>query len=90
MPVTKTAKRALGASKRKQEVNAIILSDLDASIRIANKTKSEKSIRKAISLSDRVAKKGVIHANKASRINARLARLSSKPKVTKSISKTKK
>jgi len=90
MPVTKTAKRALGVSKRKQEVNAKILSDLDTSIRIAKKTKSEKSIRKAMSLSDRAAKKGVIHANKAARIKASLARLTSKSKVVKPASKTKK
>ena len=90
MPLTKTAKRALGASKRKQEVNAIILSDLDASIRMAKKTKSEKNIRKAMSLSDRAAKKGVIHANKSARIKASLAKLSSKSKAKKPTSKTKK
>ena len=90
MPVTKTAKRALGASKRKQEVNKKILSDLDSSIRIAKKTKSEINIRKAMSLSDRAAKKGVIHTNKAARIKASLAKLSFKSKVVKSTSKTKK
>lgn len=75
MPVTVTAKRALRGSKKKATVNALIISGLEVAIRQAKKTKSAKDIKKAISLSDRAAKKKTIHKNKASRIKSSLARL---------------
>lgn len=75
MPVTKTAKRALRSSKRKQAINKIIISQLASAIRIAKKTKKEEKILKAISLADKARKKSVIHQNNASRIKSTLAKL---------------
>ncbi len=80
MPVTKTARRALRSSKRKEEVNKRIRLNLDAAIRIAKKEKKRKSILTAISFTDRAAKKKVIHRNKAARIKSSLFRLLPKPK----------
>lgn len=80
MPVTKTAKRALRSSKRKQKVNKLVISGLDAAIRVAKKTHNRDKVLKAISLADRAAKKKVIHKNKAARIKSSLGKYLSKPK----------
>lgn len=78
MPVTKTAKRALRSSKRKESVNKQILSSLDSAIKLAKKTKSRESIKKGFSLTDRAVKNKVIHKNKAARIKSQLSKVSSK------------
>jgi hypothetical protein len=44
MPVTKTAKRALRGSKRKESVNKMRMSKLEISIKTAKKSKSKKNI----------------------------------------------
>jgi small subunit ribosomal protein S20 len=75
MPVTKTAKRALRGSKRKEIVNKITLSKLEIAIKLAKKTKSKKDIEKAVSLADRTAKENTIHKNKASRIKSQLSKI---------------
>lgn len=75
MPVTKTAKRALRVSKRNTQLNEITMTSLEVAIRMAEKSKKPDDIKKAISLSDKAAKKNVIHKNKASRIKAQLAKL---------------
>lgn len=76
MPVTKTAKRALRSSKKKEAINKIILSKLEIAIKLAKKTKSKKNIENATSLVDKAAKKKVIHANKAGNIKSSLSKLS--------------
>ncbi len=75
MPVTKTAKRALRSSKRKEVVNQQIRANLEVAIRIAKKRKGAKNISTAISLTDRAAKRNVIHKNKAARIKSSLSKL---------------
>ena len=75
MPVTKTAKRALRGSKRKEEVNKLIIKKLEVALRNVKKIKSAKNITLAISLADRAAKKKVIHKNKAARIKSTLSKL---------------
>ncbi len=76
MPVTKTAKRALRSSKLKQLVNNKIRSRVDVAIKLAEKKPTKTSIKRAVSETDRAAKKGVLHKNKASRIKSRLSKLS--------------
>lgn len=92
MPVTKTAKRALRGSKRKEIVNKRVSGELGASIRIAKKSKREEDIKKAISFADRAAKTHVVHKNKAARIKSALSKLLLKKaaKTTKTVKKTKK
>lgn len=75
MPVTKTAKRALRGSRRKLNVNTLLLNRLDLALRVAKKTKKSKEILSAISLADRAAKKKIIHKNKASRIKSQLLKI---------------
>lgn len=75
MPVTKTAKRALRGSKRKEIVNKITLSKLEVAIKLAKKSKSKKDIESAVSLADRASKENTIHRNKSSRIKSQLAKL---------------
>ncbi len=78
MPVTKTAKRALRGSKRKEIINKIIVSKLEVAIKSAKKTKSKKNIESAVSLADRASKTNTIHKNKAARIKSQLSKLLSK------------
>ena len=75
MPVTKTAKRALRSSKKKALINRVLKSRLEIAIRLAKKEKSEKTIKEAISLTDRAAKRKIIHRNKAARIKSGLSML---------------
>lgn len=90
MPVTKTAKRALRSSKRKEARNKLITTRLNIAIRLAKKEKTKKRILEAVSLADRAAQKRVIHKNKAARIKSTLSKLLSKTKEDKKpvVSKT--
>ena len=83
MPVTKTAKRALRSSKRKSLVNATILQRLEIALRVARKQKSLAKITAAVKLTDKAAKKKVIHQNKAARIKSSLSKLTPAPKSKK-------
>lgn len=84
MPVTKTARRALRSSKKKESVNKLAKKSLEIAIRQAKKTKTSANTLKAGSLADRAAKKGVIHKNKAARIKSQLAKLLSSSKAKSS------
>jgi len=91
MPVTVTAKRALRSSKRKAEVNNRIRTQLEIAIRTAKRDKKATDVTNAVKLTDRAAKKNVIHRNKAARIKSILSSLlntkktsASKPRKTKS------
>jgi small subunit ribosomal protein S20 len=75
MPVTKTAKRALRSSKRKESINKRVLALLDSALKNAKKSKLNKDILSATSLADKAAKRNVIHKNKASRIKSRLSKI---------------
>jgi len=83
MPVTKTAKRALRSSKRKEKINTNIKSQLDVAIRIAKKSNSKAKVLAAISMADKAAKKNIIHKNKAARIKSNLTKLLPKQKIAK-------
>lgn len=87
MPVTKTAKRALRGSQKKESINKLILSRLEVAIRSARKSKTREKVIKAISLADKASKKKTIHKNKAARIKSQLSKLL--PKVVKAVSKPK-
>jgi len=87
MPVTKTAKRALRGSKKKESINKLIMSKLEVAIRQAQNSKTVEKILSAVSLTDRAAKKNVIHKNKAARMKSQLSKLM--PQKAKSESKPK-
>jgi ribosomal protein S20 len=92
MPVTKTAKRALRSSKRKELVNESATSALEIAVRMAKKSRKAEAIKKAISLTDRAVKKRFIHKNKAARIKSSLSKLGNQKneKVLKSTKKASK
>lgn len=75
MPVTKSAKRALRGSTKKRTINTLTMTGLEVSIRQAKKLKTKESVKKAVSLADRAAKRNVIHKNKASRIKSQLSKI---------------
>jgi small subunit ribosomal protein S20 len=75
MPVTTTAKRALRGSKNKESVNKLIVKKLEVAMRIAKRSKSNEKVLIATSLTDRAAKKKIIHKNKAARIKSQLSKL---------------
>lgn len=77
MPVTKTAKRALRSSRRKQVHNKRITTMLEIAMRKAQKNPTKENIRNAISAADKAAKKGVIHQNKANRLKSQVSSLKS-------------
>lgn len=75
MPVTKTAKRALRISTKKESINKLILVKLDAAIRQAKKSKTLVKVSRVVSLADRAAKRRIIHKNKAARIKSQMTKL---------------
>jgi len=75
MPVTKTAKRALRSSKRKEASNKILISRFEVALRNAKKSPTLKNIKAATSLTDKVSKNNIFHKNKAARIKSRLSKL---------------
>lgn len=75
MPVTKTAKRALRVSKRKEAINKAFVSRLEIAIKQAKRKPTIKNVKEAISLTDKAAKKNIFHKNKAARIKSKLSKL---------------
>lgn len=78
MPVTKTAERALRSSKRKEQVNSILRSKLEAAIRVASKSGKKEDITLVSTLADRAAKLHLIHKNKAARIKSQASQFGRK------------
>ena len=90
MPVTKTAKRALRGSQRKLLVNQKAYKNLELAQRKAKKDKTSQAVSVVFSLADKLAKKKIIHKNKAARIKAAFSKLvvsSKKPSSKKRSSK---
>ena len=79
MPITKTAKRALRSSKKKELENKTFTARMEVAIRKAKNKQTKETVKKAISLTDRAVKKNLIHKNKAARIKTRLSTLIKKP-----------
>ncbi len=75
MPVIKSAKKKLRKDRKREIVNKNLKNLLKKNIKLAEKNPSEASIRKAIKIIDKTAKKNIIHKNKAARIKSKLAKL---------------
>jgi small subunit ribosomal protein S20 len=74
MPVTKTAKRALRGSARKESMNKKLMSALDMAMRKVKRDKKDKDKDAVFSLLDRAAKKNFIHKKKADRLKSRISK----------------
>ena len=74
MPVIKSAKKKQRVDIKRTAHNRKQKNFLKKLIRSAKKTGSEKAVRAAVSFTDRVARKHIIHVNKAARIKSMLAK----------------
>jgi len=87
MPVTRTAKRALRRSHRKEIANIVYKENYKKALKSAREAavsgKTEKFsalIKSAFSAIDKAAKAGIIHKSKAARLKSRLAQPAHKAK----------
>lgn len=87
MPVIKSAIKKLRQDKVREKQNDGLRDMLKSSVRKAKKSKTGKSVAKAISVVDKAAKKNIIHTNKASRLKASLSKIA-KPEAAKKVAKT--
>lgn len=86
MPVIKSAIKKLRQDKKREKRNDDLREILKSTVRAAKKTKTGKSVSKAVSIVDKAAKNKIIHQNKASRIKASLSKIA-KPQSSKSAKK---
>lgn len=84
MPVIKSAKKKLRQDKKRERTNKILRTAFRDAVKKARKSKTSENIIRAVKLTDKVAKKKLIHKNKAARIKSSLSKL-----ITKSSSKVK-
>lgn len=97
MPVIKSAQKKLRKDKKITEVNKKLKNIFKTAVKKALKAPTRKTVDEAVRLTDKVAKKNIIHDNKAGRIKSRLSKLinktakraasSSSKKTSKSIKK---
>jgi small subunit ribosomal protein S20 len=72
MPVIKSAIKKLRRDKKVAIENELFHHKVEAAIRAAKKSKSDKDISSAFSVIDKAVKKHLIHKNKGSRIKSAL------------------
>lgn len=80
MPITKSAKKSLRVSIKKEKANETREIQLEKALKKVNKD----NVNDVISLIDKAAKTGLFHANKAARMKSALAHKFGTPKVEKS------
>lgn len=86
MPVTKSAKKKLRADKKREERNNSFRNLFKKALKTARKKPTNENLSKATKIIDKLAKKHLIHKNKAARIKSSLSKLI-KP-TTKKVTKT--
>lgn len=74
MPAIKSAKKKLRQDKKRQERNKQIKDDFKKAVKAAKAKPTLETIRIAVKASDKAAKSGIIHENKASRIKSFLSK----------------
>ena len=92
MPVIKSAEKKLRQDKKREIRNNIARNLLKKGLKVARKTPTKENISKATKIIDKLAKKNLIHKNKAARLKSALSKLikgTAKTVLSKS-SKTKK
>lgn len=88
MPVIKSAKKKLRQDKKREKRNDFYRSALQKSLKDLKKNPTAEKVSKAVKLVDKLAKKNLLHKNKAARIKSRISKLV-KPKASaKKASKT--
>ncbi len=75
MPVIKSAKKKLRKDKKLTVRNKVVKNLFKKTIKETEKNPTQESVRKAVKIIDKTAKKNIIHPNKASRLKSRLTKL---------------
>jgi len=79
MPVIKSAKKKLKQDKKREKTNKLLKTSFKNAIKEAQRSKTAAKILNAVKLVDKVAKKRIIHKNKAARIKSSLSKLIKSP-----------
>lgn len=91
MPVIKSAEKKLRKDKKRTAENKKVKTLFVNALKKAKKNPTENAIKKAVQLTDKLAKNRIIHKNKAARIKSKLSKLLGKKSMKnkeKNISKT--
>jgi|SRR3989344_4518441 len=92
MPVIKSAKKKLRQDKKRTKNNKKLKDLFKKLVKQAKSSPTEKSIKMAISVVDKAARKNIFHKNKAARIKSSLSKLGKtkkQPEIKKPISRKK-
>lgn len=95
MPVIKSAQKKLRQDKKRERANDNFRTLLKSSLKAAKKSPTNKNISGAFKVIDKLAKKHIIHKNKAARLKSSLSKLiqspvKAKPSTKSSAKKSKK
>lgn len=83
MPVIKSAKKKLRQDRKRERENDALRTLVKKSIKKTEKSYSDSTVRLAVSIVDKAAKRGIFHKNRAARMKAQLARLANTKKSSK-------
>lgn len=90
MPIIKSAKKKQRADKVKQKRNDVWRNLLSKALKAARKSPTLPKVAQAAKLLDKLAKKNIIHKNKAARLKSSLSKLVTPKKKETEAKKTKK
>lgn len=75
MPIIKSASKKLRSDRIKEKKNNILRNLLNKAVKTAKKNPTQANVSKAAKVLDKLAKKNLIHKNKAARIKSSLSKL---------------
>ena len=78
MPTHKSAKKRLKTNEKSNVRNRVVKSQIRTVVKNAETSADEASLKEAVSMLDKAARKKVIHPNKAARVKSRLAKMAQK------------
>lgn len=81
MPIIKSAAKKQRADRLKEKRNNLLRNLLKRTLKTAKKTPTMVNISKATKILDKMAKKNLIHANKAARLKSSLSKLAPRKKI---------
>lgn len=88
MPIVKSAKKKLRQDRKRVKLNNKFRRDLKKSLNAAKKSPTKKNVSAAFRNIDKLAKKNIIHKNKAARLKSSLSKLVKSTPKAKSSSKS--
>lgn len=75
MPIIKSAKKKQRADKIKEKRNNALRNFLGKTLKLARKNPTPANLSKAVKALDKLAKKNIIHKNKAARVKSSISKL---------------